>query len=96
MTATPLRAVALGATLALVTSLASAQQTTAPPPVTVQAPNNTMMMQPGAQPMANPQVASQRETLQRSCRQRWQQMVAAGQKNGETRDQFLANCMQGH
>jgi hypothetical protein len=53
-----------------------------------------MTMQPGS--MTNPAVTSQANPAQRACRQKWQQAKASGAKNGQTRDQFLANCMQGH
>jgi hypothetical protein len=97
MTATPFRTIGLGAVLALVASLASAQQPpmSPPPPNTMQAPN-PMTMQPGSQPMANPQVTSQGDPMQRACRQKWKEAVASGAKNGQTRQQFLSDCMQGH
>ena len=109
MTATALRATGLGVALALTTSLAVAQPSSAPPPAgtmqgpTIQGPSvqgplmqSPMTMQPGSQPMTNSAVTSQGNPAQRACRQKWQQVKASGQKNGQTREQFLTNCMQGH
>jgi hypothetical protein len=101
MIARPFRTLGLGAALALVTSFAHAQQSPASPPApnTMQVPS-PMTMPPGAQPMTNPEIGAQGgaqpNPMERACRQKWQQIKASGAKNGQTRDQFLTNCMQGH
>ena len=99
MTATPLRTFGLGVVLAFATSLAAAQQTMAPPPTAAPPPGTmqgNMAMPPGSQPMGNPQVAAQADPMKKACRQQWKQAAASNTTNGQTKQQFMANCMQGH